>query len=169
MTYDLRGFKEWKTSRGGGWETTLLKNGKAIATVVNEGNGGAFVFWWRDSTPARVSARSPLGDAVEYDGVVEEAALWEHVKTLPTFHDFGLQVARDPDIFLEELVNDFLLKRTLKRWLKNPVALVGTELLRWRMPVHPDSGKVVKALHPTAIYLNDLPFEEALRLVKARQ
>ncbi len=164
--YTIKSLKTFM-NRQPGFNVTLLRDGKPVADVVNAGDGGCFRFNWMDPSPATVTARFHSGgnDHV-YRGTVEEARLWEHVRTLPKIKVFELELDVDPDMFVEGLVQDLETERQLKRWLKAPVAIVGSKILRWKGVMRPGVSAQIKLQHPNAIVLNDLPFEEALRLVK---
>lgn len=40
MEFTIKGLKEWRTHDGGGYQFTLLLDGKKIAFIHNDGNGG---------------------------------------------------------------------------------------------------------------------------------
>lgn len=173
MSYTVKRLKTWNTDEGGGWEVTLCLDGKAVATVLNRGDGGCFEFFWRSKKAADVEAVVPQvtgpDKPVTYRGTVEEAKLWAHVRTLPAMQIFGVTLSMDPDMFVEELVNDFELDRKLKFELRKPIALRGDEVLRWKQPLTPEFEARFDEAHPGAVLLNRLPFQEAFELMKTAQ
>ena len=56
MTYTLKGLKTWKSHDGGGWQAKLLANGKVIAEVTDEGNGGPLDWLFMPDTSDNVVA-----------------------------------------------------------------------------------------------------------------
>ena len=54
ITYTLRGFKQWLSHDGGGFQATLCANGKNIATVTDGGHGNALE-WDATNLPAVIA------------------------------------------------------------------------------------------------------------------
>ena len=78
--FDIKGLKTWRSRDGGGYQYTLTHNGKAVATVTNDGNGGPTDIEWSsltwdgnlavgaDATPAQVkkaTAQAALSKAAK--------------------------------------------------------------------------------------------------------
>ena len=83
----IKGLKTWSTHDGGGYQFNLYLDGKKIAFVHNDGNGGATEIGW--------SSKSA------------EAMVNEYVKTLPNWVSGDYSGEMTVDIFLEELLRDY--------------------------------------------------------------
>lgn len=167
--YTVKGLKRWNTHEGGGFQVVLLRDGKPVAEVTNEGIGACFIFQWKDKPSTTVTARNLRGEEMTYRGTPEEAALWAHILTLPAVEDRGQRFAMDPDMFVEELVNDLELERQLKRWLKSPTFIEDGKIYRLAGPMRPSTSLTLKAHRPNAVLLNDLLPANAIKAVKALQ
>lgn len=175
--YTVKGLKTWHTSEGGGFEVVLCRDGRPVATVLNEGVGAVFIFRWKDPTPATVEAVLHDGTRHSYRGCRDEAELWAHVRDLPPMTVGGESTAFDPDMFVEELVNDLELSRQVKRWMTKPTAVTPDgRVLQLNLPLARAPSSVAAQArqqllreHPGATYISDLPLAEAVAAVRRVQ
>lgn len=68
--YTVSSVKTFRAMEGEGFNATLLRNGKRVATIINEGTGGPTYAAWED-------AREPLvqGDYRTFDGKIGQRAM----------------------------------------------------------------------------------------------
>lgn len=152
--YSVTKVKTFRGREGEGFNATLLCNGKPVAHVDDDANGGCYDFHWLAKDRAQAQA--------------DEAALNAYVKTLPEFTVFGTTLEHDADTFVSELVEEVSLRKQFARMIKASVLLVVDGTLRntKRGTNTPTAIAAVKARHPTATILNELDAEAAFGLFK---
>lgn len=176
--YEVKGLKFWTGTDGQGYEGTLYRNGKKVATFLEEGGGGEPYITWVDRLEAFTT-----GDALVWDNDLkkrvvklrdrmtpEEARLWAHVLTLPAYvspviADCVLEMT--PDLFIDCLVGDWQLLQKMKRMLKGKVVLIdGGKLYTIKAPWTNERGDALRKKYPNATFLNMMSEGEAFELFK---
>ena len=99
MNLTIKSLKTWYTPDGGGYHFNLYKDGKKIAFVFNEGNGGMASVTW-DSCKKEVM---------------------EYVKSLPAITVGEYTINMTIDILMENLVNDHQWDKKLARYRKSGI------------------------------------------------
>lgn len=140
-----KNIKTFRTDDGYAWSASFYLNGKKIGTAQNSGHGG------------------PTNLCHIDDDALKEILAFADI-TAP-HNDFEFERAES---VLEAVMWDTLDQRTSKRKLKAKVfAKLPDGVFSWKTP----KGRMVevKALvlkkHPNAIILNDLPFDEAHKIL----
>lgn len=167
--YTLKKLKTWNTDGGGGFQVILIRDGKTIAEVTNDGQGGSYRWSWKDTTPCTVNGLNYLDEPITYSGFREEAKLWEVCKALPKVESFGSTMAVNPEMYVEELVNELLLERYTKRMLKSVIVVNGSEVYKFQSLLTPAFRNHVLAKWPNGKILNDLPFTDAVAIIRTIQ
>lgn len=161
---DIKGLKTWKSRDGGGYQYTLLHNGKAVATVTNDGNGGPTDIHWMamtwngslevgfnaNATPAQVkkaTAQYALSKAAK-------DALDAFVAALPPHHYHGMDLKVDAGWVAEELVNIAETRKSLRS--KTLFRVNGTEY-QIKAVYDAKVAAYIKGKYPTAVILNEDP------------
>lgn len=138
------------------YQATLLIDGKKIGTVKNDGRGGPDYFWgdnhaWQIANEW-CKANLPVDKIERSDG-----------STFEMFTDIELLCGVELTLFLRS--------KDLKRALRSKVLLCetkGDEIYeyKWRNCRKIDARHIaaIRKNHPTAIILNELPFNEALAI-----
>jgi hypothetical protein len=172
MTYSVLKARAVRGHDGNGFEATLAENGKAVATVFDDGWGGSLQFTWADRQLPYVE--------VEIIGYQDkpmtikcspaEARLQAHVRALPPIEndlfDDGEShpMRQDLDSFVSTLVEDELETRRIRALLKRrTVVLVGKAVYELsgapltELPLRTRAELAMK--HPGAepVVLNALP------------
>lgn len=93
--YSVAKVKSFRGTDGYGFNVDLLKDGRRIAFVIDEGCGGCLHFEWLD---------------IKDKGVLEE-----HVKTLPPLKSQYGDMVLDIDLFVSSLVDEHESEKKLKR------------------------------------------------------
>ena len=99
MNLKIKSLKTWFTPDGGGYHFNLYKDGKKIAFVFNEGNGGMLSITW-DSCKEEVS---------------------EYVKSLPKVTCGEYEIAMTVDILMDELVSEHESEKNMARYRKQRI------------------------------------------------
>jgi hypothetical protein len=172
--YTVGSVKTFRGHDGHGYSCNLLRNNKKVAEILEDGWGGGLQFHWFDNnTKAVVNSRTYDDKPHSFNGTVEEAMFYEVVMKLPKIPAFdGMEeMFTDPDIVVDEMVNDVLLAKQIKSDLKKNITIQCKDgkLLTWKVSaVH--SADVLKAhalkQHPEAIVINTLPIEEVISIYK---
>ena len=100
-SYTIKGLKTFRGREVTGFNATLCKDGKAIAECINDGCGGETLFRFFDGEP--------------------ETAFRDYVTTLPKVRFDDIEVPLDGDLFLDGLVNQELLRRTISKRCKKAI------------------------------------------------
>ena len=160
--FNIKGLKTWTSRDGGGYQYTLLHNGKAAATVTNEGNGGPTDIHWMsmdwkgrlshgaDATPAQIkkaTAQYAVTKAAKdaFDAFVAKA---------PTQYAHGLAFTVDAGWVAEELVNIAQMRKALRS--KTIFRVDGAEY-QIKSAYNGVVAAYIKGKYPTAIIFNEEP------------
>ena len=83
--YEVRKVKSFRGMEGFGFNAELVRDGKPVALVIDEGNGGCYMFEWYDRSAALVPVKgfNVIGEAFEFNGSPEEAKLQDYLNGLP--------------------------------------------------------------------------------------
>ena len=157
--YSVVKVKFFRGHDGDGFNATLLCNGKAVATVDDDGWGGGLSFNWIGVRPNEVG-----DDQKAFDAMIDALPL---DMTSDLFPD-GFKL--DGDCFVEPLVTRFDNVRRMKRKLKSTVMFAKPEGGVYNYskckPTY-ENIKWVGKKHPNCTILNELPEEEAYKLFYA--
>jgi hypothetical protein len=175
-----KGIRTFKGMEGEGYNASLYRDGKLVALAVDDASGGPLQVEWKD----RDSGRCERVEVEGYEGkkyVVnmspEEKLLHDHAASLPdlvshiTGDDGKPMVMRmTAELFIEELVNDTLLLRDVRRMLRSKVGFIHNGKM---MTGRVSPNNVLRAIesirrdHPGALVLNGLPDRELLAALRA--
>ena len=113
-SYSVRNVKTFIGMEGPGFNATLCRDGKPVAFVIDDANGGCFHFQW--TSP-------PEGTALE-----------AICKQIPPTDFEGLSIAYSPDRFLSQLVDDYENDKRLRRIAKKKTLfrIKGDDPDEWR-------------------------------------
>jgi hypothetical protein len=133
------------------YSASLYVDGKKIGDVSNQGQGGPDMFH---------------GDREAY----EKADAWIKANKPPYESSFGGDpLEMDMELYCGELLTNWLITKDLKTALRSRVLIIkpdekGVFEFKFKKVRKVESKhiQIVKASHPKATILNDLPFEEAL-------
>ena len=149
MKLSLKNIKHtaWASEETHCYQASLYVDGKPVATVSNDGRGGADRYY--DHPKCVFSGRSAWCDKMQ--------EVHEYFKTLPNTH--GMEQCLE--FWCADQVNDWLTARELKKKLKKEFLFqfadkVGVFAHKTRPSLIADKATI----------LNDLPFDEALAIWK---
>lgn len=149
--YSVKGVKNFRGNEGYGFNATLYRDGKAIAFVIDDANGGVYSYEWKDKA--------------------EEKLLDDHVKTLPKVHEHGMELTVDADWFVSDLVDDYNLEKDAAKMVKGKVAMLKGGKIYTVKPnlgaITPQFLELVAKKNPTATILNGKPLSELVALLKS--
>lgn len=156
--YTVKGVKSFIGRQGHGFNASLYKDGKKIAFVIDNANGGMLDFQWEKGCQA------------------EEKLLEDYCATLPKWTSASIGMddgdttehATDPEFFMAGLVGEYIDKQGLARQLKKKVIMISDEgrVLNSKNPASPEVLAAFVKNYPTATILNTLPIDEAYRLYR---
>lgn len=130
------------------FSAVLVIDGVASFEVSNHGHGGS------DIVRALPTAKHTQA----------EVNAWIKAN-LPPDTSYGTTLEQDLEIVVGELMNEWLMARELRALLRRAcVCIQGPELYTIGKPAQLAQAK---AKYPDAVFLNDKPFDEALRLFRA--
>jgi hypothetical protein len=122
MRLAIKGFKDWATDDGGGYQFTLLADGKRFAFVHNDGNGGEVDLKFFDTDAPKVEIVSLYDDdQTPYRGTPNEKRLTDYVRALPPWQGDGEPMDYSVGMLMDELVNDYEREKRLKKYRKKGV------------------------------------------------
>ena len=151
--YSVSGVKSFRGREGYGFNANLHRDGRKVAFVIDEADGGMLRFEWHGKDAATRAA--------------DEQALADYCATLAPVDVDGHLLTMDPDSFLAVLVEDFenakRVERSMRIALKKHVLFVvdGT-LMQSKAPPSQELIDRLTANNPGAVVLNVLPPAEAL-------
>ncbi len=176
--YTVRGIKTFKGMEGEGYNATLCRDGKPVALAVDDASGGPLQIDWKD----RDTGKSSRVEVAGYEGkkylvsmTPEERLLHEHATSLPDLTSGILEKGRPIvmkmtlNLYVEELVNDALLLKDVRRMIKGKVAYIdGGKLFTARVTAANEARVLedVKRQHPDAMVLNGRQDYELLAALK---
>jgi hypothetical protein len=171
--YTVSKIKTFEGMEGRGYNATLLRDGKPVADVIDDASGGGIQFRWMDrDAKAVVRTVNHKDEPHEYNGTVEEALFAAYCLTLPKWTYSGMTSFQSTDMVVDGLVNAVETEKRLKRQFKTKLVFVdagqeysfGAKDKRDPMTLVDE----LKRKRPTAVILNLLPLEEAVRMSLAQ-
>ena len=121
----MRKVKTFRGREGDGFNAELCRDGKPVAFVMDDANGGMYRWEWYDRSEPRVKKTVEGYDGKPFERTMtpEEAKLEDHVATLPKEsweYDAELHAVTD-EIFVGGLVDDVANDKRMKRLCKTKV------------------------------------------------
>lgn len=122
--YEVKGVKYHKGHEGEPLaECGLYRDGVKVAVFSAGDWGGEANIWWVDEKAPKVEVKGIRfgGEAFSYQGTPEEALLTAHCATIPPEpFEYGdhKPTYTTPDIFIENLVNDFDSNKRVEKYAK---------------------------------------------------
>lgn len=101
MNLTIKSFKTWSTNDGGGYQFNLYKDGKKIAFVHNDGNGGEIQIDWLDEGAKK--------------------SIIEYVKSLSKIELGDVTIDSTVGILMDDLVNKHEWEKKLARHRKQGI------------------------------------------------
>lgn len=172
--YSVKAIKSFRSRNGYGYSCNLLRDGKKVAEILEEGRGGEMRIDWMDfKSTATFISRNHEDKEVSCRGTVEEALFNEQVRSLPKIaaHDGFPEMDTSLGIVIDDMVNDTLAIKKLSASMKKSVTVKRGDgkFLTWKItPVHsaPAIRTYILKNYPDGKIMNDLPVEEVLQLYK---
>jgi hypothetical protein len=166
---EIKGLKTWKTDDGGGYQYTLMVDGRRAAFVHNDGNGGGSRF---DTTP-RVGDDKLFEQFADYVAALPLSA-WDHPILGNLFdpkenrgawyeeatpeerarHDRASKV----EIYAERLVDEFEEAKQMKRWCAKKTVV--------RLKTHKPEQYLINPMPYTAAFAEKLRAKHGEQLVE---
>lgn len=144
--YTVKGVKSFRGNEGYGFNATLYKDGKAIAFVYDDANGGCYMYEWKDK-----AAEQPLLELAKQK-----------------YPDMKFE---QMDAFVGGLIDDVLLEKDAAKLTKGKVAILKDgKIYTIKAPngtVTPQFLELVAKKNPTARVLNTAPLSEVVALLKS--
>ncbi|UQM93912.1 hypothetical protein vBSmQDWS359_74 [Stenotrophomonas phage vB_Sm_QDWS359] len=144
--YTVKGVKSFRGNEGYGFNATLYKDGKAIAFVYDDANGGCYMYEWKDK-----AAEQPLLELAKQK-----------------YPDMKFE---QMDAFVGSLIDDVLLEKDAAKLTKGKVAILKDgKIYTIKAPngtVTPQFLELVAKKNPTAKVLNTAPLSEVVALLKS--
>lgn len=172
--YSVSKIKAFQGMDGGGYKATLLRDGKAVAELMDDASGGGVRSTWLDrDAHSVVKGVDHKGEPVEYRGTVEEALFVAYTLTLPKWTYAGMTAFPSTDMVLANLVNAVQTEKRLMRQYKTKLVFTedGKEYVYGSTAKGVDPMDLLdelKKARPNAVILNLLPLNEAVALSLAR-
>lgn len=172
--YSVGAVKKIRGHDGQGYSCNLLKNGKKVAEVLDDGWGGGLQISWTDNkTSAKVTNRTYDDKEFTFDGTAEEALFYKEIMKLPKIPaSEGLpEMNTSVDIVIDQMVNDILDMKTVQAALKKKFTIQCADgtLLTWKItPVYTVEKlkEYADKKHPCNKVMNDLPVAEVVSVYK---
>jgi hypothetical protein len=163
--YTVSKLKMWKTRDEGGYSCVLLRDGRPVAEVVNEGRGGPLDFTFAGQK--NYTWFSAVTGDPSPDGCPEARAFAEHAKSQPPYEMFGETHAMTAEVYLEQLVQDAENLKKFHRQRRTHVIFVdGDKLFTARAQPNLGGYALVRARYGTGVQiLNDKSDEEYLAAI----
>ena len=172
--YTVKAVKTFRGHDGYGYSCNLLKDGKKVAEVVEDGWGGGLQFHWKDNkTTATVKTRTYDDKEHSFQGTVEESVFYEYVMSLPKIptHDELDTMFTSPDIVIDDMVNDSIAFKKVASDMKKKITIQDTDgkFLVWKITSE-HTAEIIKAhilkKYPSGKILNELPTDEVVSIFK---
>lgn len=173
--YEVRGVKTTQGQEGPGFIATLYCNGKKVAEAHDYGDGGSV--WWHwvdDAQPCvEVTFKDIVGKMVTKKATLEEKRFIDFTQALPekvhSWDETKTPRSVDGDCYIEELVNDYLLAKQLKKLCKKIAYITGDGKL-FTVSAAPTAENIAKLVTAhNALVLNTLDKKEALEELRKLQ
>ncbi len=149
MSYTVKNVKKFRGMEGTGFNLNLLRDGKKVAFVMDEGCGGVSRFEWVDYDKPKVDVQwtNYQKQPCTIRCTPEEATLYEFLRG-KTFKVGTVTLVVDPDIFVGDLLENYENDKRFARLCKTKTLfrLKGDKEGEWRaLTVHGVSfNKTVK-------------------------
>ena len=119
--YNVKNIKSFMGTDGHGFNATLYRGKKRVATLIDSGCGGEVNIQWLDWKKEHVEIENRVGGKVyKFGGTPEEKNLYDHINSLPNepseYFEDGLGV--DTGFFLGTLVGETDENNRLRRLCK---------------------------------------------------
>lgn len=170
--YTIKGLKTFRGMEGYGFNATLLRDGKPVAFVMDDANGGPYSYEWKDSATRRQFDSTVVNhndEPVVAMLTTEEMKLWVHVRSLPKKEILPGQFRHvDPDMFLDGLINEAQTVKQVQRWQKSCTFVIGKDIKTVKgkhLPTPANCAKI-RQTYPGAIVLAELSLDDAIAAVK---
>lgn len=139
----------FKGLEGRGYKADLYHGETLVASFLDEGNGGSYIFTWVDELPMKV--------------------FHAHLKTLPPTEFMGQTLDWSADMFVADLAEKAeALQVTAKAMKKDLVIQLADGSLRAfsiKKVGAERARELAKVKYPTATIVNDLPIEQAAKIL----
>ena len=123
--YSVNGVKSFIGNEGYGFNANLLRDGKKVAFLIDDANGGEINVQWLDWKAPKVEVKgiNYTGKEYTHSGTPEQAKLAKFLMNLPkTKNPYdGKMEHVSRDVYLCELVDKFESEKQFKRWCKTKV------------------------------------------------
>lgn len=119
--YAVKGVKQMEGRDGYMLNCSLYKDGKKVATVIDDGNGGCLDIHFLDYKAPRVevSGINYMDEPFNYKGTPEEKAFQDYVNTLPTYDtEWSKNQHPDQEHVINEMVDEYENLKRFKRACK---------------------------------------------------
>lgn len=151
--YSVTGIKSFRGREGYGFNANLHRDGRKVAFVMDEADGGELRYEWAGKDAATRAA--------------DQQALADYCATLQPVEFHGHSLTMNPDLFLSTLVEDAenakRIERSLRIALKKHVLFVlDGKMLQSKAPPSQELIARLTANNPGAVILNHLPPADAL-------
>lgn len=170
--YGVKSVKTFRSMDGGGYEGYLTREGKKIAMILDEGNGGEIHIDWIDSKERTVKyqMRQYNDNVVEVLGTPEEALFGTFIFNHPQVDGFSSKLFMSDHIFIDDLVNAVLLEKQIAGQMKRKViAEVDDKVYNFSVKAPQTIDSVilqVKNKYPQANVLNKMAIKEVIEVYK---
>lgn len=175
-TYSVRKVKHFQGNDGLSYAGELLHNGKLVADIHDDGNGGCVSIHWRDSNLARLkmNMKNRNGEKFVRSFTPQELKLHKHCLALGqvrgdvTYHD-GAPMMYDDELFIGELVFDHIEIKSMKNSLSRLLQFIETPESKSiyhfpKMKFSDLTAQKVRAKYPKCVILNELSTEKAFAI-----
>ena len=172
--YTVGAIKTFRGHDGIAYSCNLLRNGKKVAEVVDDGYGGGLQFYWSDSkTSATVNTLNYKDEPYSREGTVEEALFEAEVLKLPMLPARGelSEMRMSAELLIDNMVNDAIVVKKVTADLKKKFTIKASDgkMLTWKISPT-NTVEVLKAhvikKYPNAKIMNELPVAEVIRVYK---
>jgi len=150
MTYTIKGFKTFRGMEGEGFNAVLCRDGKKVALVDDDANGGPLDYHWADWSAPKVEVPT-----VNWEGkpwvrkcTPEEAEFVKFVRAQP-----GAEAFEPEDTFVCALVDELAAEKKLRRWCKTQtvVRVKGAkpgDYVLYKVPYSPKVAAAIRSRFP---------------------
>lgn len=116
--YEVKNVKSFTGREGYGYECSLYCDGKKVAKVLDEANGGECYFSWDDYKSEKVKVTyERYGTERTVKATPAEAAFYEHLKG-KTYEFYGETNNHCQDTYVGHLVEVYEQNKQIKKWCK---------------------------------------------------
>lgn len=152
MEYKVKGVKTFSGMEGRGFNASLYRDNKRVAFVIDDASGGSIMFEWLDREKPKVNIEvvDERGKKQSFEVTPEQKILYDYTKTLhpveSSYFPDGLPM--DQDLFVGEIVGEYLEEKQLKRWCKNKIVTITRgckkdEYVTFKVPYNEENKRVI--------------------------